>query len=279
MVQYGGAYYLYGSNNDKRAPVTRLVDIERAYSLSEKNSLTVEGMPQQPAWSSNQNQLWAPTVEQFGDRWIMWFSADLRNPSDPANPQCIGRAYASGPMGPFTPEPFPVHCGIDGHGALDPNVFTDADGRRWLLVAFGNTQAPIHTIPLDGAGNFAGPPTQILGRTYPWEYHFIENPSMIYDRARKSYLLSYSAGLWYEGALLHGDRPVHHADRSLHRRPGWPVDLVVQRAQRPRRPQLLPGRQGRAAGHLLHLRRRARDARSGVAPPRSCTSRSTRRWR
>ena len=199
VVAAGGQYYLYGSNNDKRAPITRVSDINRAYSLTEKNALSVEGMPTKPAWTATSKQLWAPSVAALGGRWIMWFSADRINPSDPANPQCVGRAIADNPMGPFVPEALPVHCGVDGHGALDPNVFTDADGKHWLLLAFGNTDSPIHTIPLDAEGNFAGAPVTILGRNYPWEYWFIENPSMVYDRASRNYLLAYSAGRWYEG--------------------------------------------------------------------------------
>jgi hypothetical protein len=204
IVADGGFYYLYGSDNDKRAPITRVRDINRAYSLGEKNSLSVEGMPTKPAWTAQPMQFWAPSVAFLGGRWVMYFSADRVNPSDPANPQCIGRAFSAGPMGPFVPEPFPVHCGIDGHGALDPNVFTDANGAHWLQVAFGNTNTPIWTFPLDGAGNFAGQPTPILGRNHPWEYWFIENPSMVYDRRAKNYLLAYSAGRWYEGNYMTG---------------------------------------------------------------------------
>lgn len=198
VVAADGAYFVYGSNNHLRAPITRLTDLSRPYSLTEKNSLTVEGMPTKPAWTASSTQLWAPTVERFGSRWIMWFSADRINAPDPSNPQCIGRAIAPSPNGPFAPEPSPVHCGINGHGALDPNVFTDAWGQRWLLVAFGNTETPIHSIPLDADGNFSGYPTAILGRRHPWEYHFIENPSMVYDRVQNNYLLSYSAGRWWE---------------------------------------------------------------------------------
>lgn len=204
VVEYGGTYYLYGSNNHLRAPITRLTDLSRAYTLSEKNSVTVEGMPTKPPWAASATQLWAPSVERFGDRWIMWFAADRIGAPDPANAQCVGRAFASSPMGPFEPEGMPIHCGIDGRGALDPNVFTDAWGRRYLLLAFGNTETPIHSIPLDAAGNYAGMPVPILGRHYPWEYHFIENPSMIYDRKRENYLLVYSAGKWWEASYSTG---------------------------------------------------------------------------
>jgi hypothetical protein len=205
VVHHDGRYYVYGSDNHLRAPVTVLTDIDRPYTLWEKNSLTVEGMPQKPAWAARERQLWAPTVGRFGDRWIMYFAADRISPPDPANPQCVGRAIASSPAGPFVPEPQPITCGINwAHGALDPDVFTDADGRRWLYVAFGNTMNPIHVFPLDAWGNISGPAAAVLGRQHPWEYHFIENPAMVYDRSRGSYLLAYSAGRWYEAGYSTG---------------------------------------------------------------------------
>ncbi len=203
-VATDGAYFIYGSNNDKRAPVTRLTDLGRAYSLPEKNSLTVEGMPVKPAWAASSTQLWAPSVARFGDRWIMFFAADRVAPSDPGNPQCIGRAIAASPLGPFVPEALPVHCGAGGHGALDPDVFTDAVGNRWLLAAFGNTETPIQSMPLDANGNIVGGPVAILGRVQPWEQFFIENPSMVYDRKQGNYLLAYSAGRWWEAGYSTG---------------------------------------------------------------------------
>lgn len=204
VVAADGSYYVYGSDNHLRAPVTRLGDLSRAYSLSEKNSLTTEAMPNKPAWAARSHQLWAPTVGRFGAQWIMYFSADRVNPPDPANPQCVGRAIANSPLGPFIPDPVPMTCGIGDHGALDPNVFTDQDGRTWLYVAFGNTETPIYAFRLRFDGWIDGWPTAVLGRQHAWEYHFIENPSMIYDRVRKNYLLSYSAGRWYEGGYSTG---------------------------------------------------------------------------
>lgn len=199
VVSDGGAYYVYGSDNHLRAPITRLDDIDRPYTQAEKNVRTVEGMPTKPAWAARAQQLWAPTVARFGDVWIMYFAADRKDPPDPANRQCVGRAFSPSPSGPFTPEDAPITCGINWvHGALDPEVFTDVDGRRWLYVAFGNTRDPITVYPLDPWGNISGPATSVLGRRHGWEYHFIENPSMVYDPVRKSYLLAYSAGVWYQ---------------------------------------------------------------------------------
>jgi hypothetical protein len=135
----------------------------------------------------------------------MFFSGDRINPPQPQNPQCIGRAWADSPAGPFVPEPAPFDCGIDGvGGALDPELVTGASGELVLVAAYGDTESPIRSRPLDGNANPAGPLAVLLGRQHPWEYHFIEQPSMTWDPVRQSYLLAYSAGRWWEAAYSTG---------------------------------------------------------------------------
>ena len=205
VVRAGDEYFVYGSNNHLRAPVFRTTDLSRSYTLAEKNANTVEGMPQKPPWAASSTQLWAPTVGQFGGRWVMFFGADRVAPPQPNNPQCIGRAWADSPAGPFIAEAEPVHCGLGGvGGALDPELFFDQWGQPFLLVAFGDTESPLHSIPLDSNANFAGEPMALLRREHPWEYHFIEQPSMIFDPAHNNYILAYSAGRWWESAYSIG---------------------------------------------------------------------------
>lgn len=199
VVRVDSQYYVYGSNNNLRAPVTETLDITRYYTLQDKNRITHEGMPNPAPWAANSQQLWAPTVGQFGSRWVMFFSADRRNPPQPQNAQCVGRAWASSPSGPFVAESTPFTCGTDGvGGALDPQLFTDPGGQNFLLVAFGDTETPLRSIPLNGNADAIGGASELLPRQHPWEYHFIENPAMTYDYERGNFLLSYSAGKWWE---------------------------------------------------------------------------------
>jgi beta-xylosidase len=199
VVRVGEEYFIYGSDNHLRAPITRVTDIDTPLSWWEKLSFVHEGMPVKPAWAAKENQLWAPTVGQFGDRWIMYFAADRVAPPQPHNAQCLGRAFATAPEGPFEPEPTPWHCGLRGvGGALDPELFTDPDGQRWLLAAFGDTESPLHIMRLDARGERASEPVSILDRVHPWEYHFLEQPAMHFDERRGDYLLTYSAGRWFE---------------------------------------------------------------------------------
>lgn len=205
VVRIGAEYFVYGSDNHLRAPVTRTTDLNRPLSLFEKNLITTEAMPTEIPWSARYHQLWAPTVAQFGSRWVMFFAADRRNPPQPENAQCIGRAWADSPLGPFVPEAAPFTCGLmQVGGALDPQLYREANGRTYLLAAFSDTISPIHSIPLDANASASGPPVMILPRQYPWEYHFIENPAMTFDPVRGNWLLSYSAGKWFEAAYSTG---------------------------------------------------------------------------
>jgi len=205
VVRVGSEYFVYGSNNHLRAPVTRTSDLGRTYSLWAKNTITTEAMPTKPAWAARAVQLWAPTVAPFGGRWVMFFGADRIAPPQPWNAQCIGRAWANAPTGPFVPEPSPVTCGIGGvGGALDPEVYRESNGRTYLLAAFGDTEDPIRGVELDGNANPIGPWVVLLGRRHPWEYHFIENPSMMFDPLRGNWLLAYSAGKWFEAGYSTG---------------------------------------------------------------------------
>lgn len=205
VVRVDDVFYMYGSDNHLRAPITLLSDLHQPMNWFEKYVLTTEGMPTKPAWAAHERQLWAPTVGRFGDRWVMYFAADRKDPPQPHNAQCIGRAFASSPSGPFVAEARPWHCGLRAvGGALDPELFTDVDGTRWLHAAFSDTEAPLHAIPLDGSGNRTGDAVEILPRVHPWEYHFLEQPAMLYDPARKDYLLTYSAGRWYEAGYSTG---------------------------------------------------------------------------
>lgn len=205
VVVWEGRYHVYGSDHLFRAPVTVVADIDRGLDGARWQDVTHDAMPTQPAWAASAQQLWAPTVARFGSRWVMFFGADRRNPPQPHNAQCIGRAFADHPAGPFQPEPTPWNCGIGGAGgALDPELFTDATGQRWLLMTFSDTDAPIRSVRLDAAANATGSVHTILARQWPWEHWFIENPSMVHDPARGDYVLAYSAGRWHEAGYSTG---------------------------------------------------------------------------
>ena len=198
----GGTTYVYATTNWLHVPVLPLPDPDATYSQATLFTLARDAMPSWPQWAAT-NEIWAPAVARIGGRMVMYFAAHRRNAPDPTNDQCVGRATADGPLGPFVPDPAPASCGADGvHGALDPSIFTGPDGAAHVLVAMGGSATNIWTYPLDSGGNIAGPATALLTRAQPWQDHFLENPAMFYDGS--VYLLGYSAGHWDSSAYQEG---------------------------------------------------------------------------
>jgi hypothetical protein len=153
-----------------------------------------DAMPQQPPWATDTG-VWAPTVARIDGRYVMFFAAKRPSPPDAANAECVGRAVAAVPEGPYVPDPTPFTCGLGGvHGALDPSVFRDRHGRLFLHVAFGGTGTPLWVIPLTPHGDAGGGARPLLRMQRPWETWFLENPSMAWDG--EAYVLAYSAGDW-----------------------------------------------------------------------------------
>ncbi|HEY4376878.1 MAG TPA: family 43 glycosylhydrolase, partial [Acidimicrobiales bacterium] len=159
--------------------------------------------------------------------------------TDHNNDQCIGRAWASTPMGPYAPEATPLYCGLPpegaiagqpasnrfGRGALDPDVFRAYDGHYYLVMALSRTKGNIGSIRLaaDGGGVGLNATPSILA-TQSLNWHdgsddsgfdaskaFLENPTMIYEPHTKTYLLFYSAGQWYTSRYNTGFARCAHA--------------------------------------------------------------------
>jgi beta-xylosidase len=188
--------YVYATTSFKKLPVVPITDLDRTYSQDDLYRMTLDAMPDQPSWAASP-EIWAPTVAKMGSQYVMFFAAHRGGAPSPADDQCVGRALATSPTGPFVPQGIPVSCGVDGvHGALDPSLFIGPDGSAHLLVAMGGSATNIWTYPLDGNGNVTGPAVALLTRSQPWENTFEENPSMIYDGS--AYLLAYSNGDWQQ---------------------------------------------------------------------------------
>lgn len=208
----GPVWWVYASDNGHHLPANPVTGPGTARGGWEWFASSHEAMPSMPAWADGWRR-WAPTVAHLGGRYVMWFAADRAGAPDPANRQCVGRAFAGSPEGPFVPEPAPFSCGLDGwRGALDPQVFVDG-GRVYLHLAFSGTEAPIHVVELTASGDAAArrPDGQavyrelpVLAKRWPWEGRFIENPSMLHDVAGGRYLLAYSAGDWWTGGYSTG---------------------------------------------------------------------------
>ncbi|MBX3285484.1 MAG: family 43 glycosylhydrolase [Actinobacteria bacterium] len=228
VLAVGGKTYLFGSTNNVQLPVRELtsftgtLDASRAqWGAAPRNALR-----QNPYWiSPDRPEIWAPSPVKIRTRYFVFYAAHRRGATDRANDQCIGRAVATAPAGPYTAEASPVYCGLPaergsnpwGRGALDPEVFRAPDGALYLLVAVSRTRDNIGVLRLTADGKVVGginaQPTTLVSQRFGWHdgvddaklgATFLENPSMAYERATRSYLLFYSAGDWRTSRYLTG---------------------------------------------------------------------------
>jgi beta-xylosidase len=221
----GGKTYLFGTTNNKRVPVRLITTYTDTLAETKAKwaSNPVDAMPSKPAWvDPAEYQIWAPSVTRIGTQFVMYFAAhNASATTDEVNDQCIGRSFASSPMGPYTPEASPVYCGYAsegaghglpasnafGRGALDPEVFRAPGGKLYLLVALSRTVDNIGVVALGSDGSVTGgrnaSPTILASQSMPWHDGiddgvrnggFLENPTMAYDKYTKTYLLFFSAG-------------------------------------------------------------------------------------
>ncbi|MFL6205366.1 MAG: family 43 glycosylhydrolase [Acidimicrobiales bacterium] len=227
VLVYAGKTYLFGSTNNKRVPVRLITTYTDSLAQTQAKwaASPVDAMPTRPAWvDPGESQIWAPSVARIGTRFVMYFAAhNAAATTDEGNDQCIGRSFATTPMGPYSPEAGPVYCGYGregaghglpasnafGRGALDPEVFRAPDGTLYLLVALSRTLDNIGVVRLHSDGTVSGgrnaTPTILASQSMPWHDGrddsvrnggFLENPTMIYDKYTKTYLLFFSAGQW-----------------------------------------------------------------------------------
>lgn len=229
----GSRTFLYGTSNNVWLPVREVTSFDASIEESRFawDTNPVDAMATRPAWvDPDERAIWAPSVIRTAGGYLAYFASARESASvptvDEGNDQCIGRAFATNPMGPFAPEPLPIYCGLPrgpgsnhwGKGALDPEVFRAPDGRLTLLVALSRTRDHIGVLRLDGTGRPVGGtnavPTTLASQGLPFHdgtddgrlsgFAFLENPSMIYEPASRSYLLFYSAGTWHTSSYLTG---------------------------------------------------------------------------
>ena len=146
---------------------------------------------------------WAPEVQATSAGYVMYYTARSGLDTPGTNTaQCIGRAVAPEPDGPFVDElAEPLVCQPDLGGSIDASPFVDADGTLYLLWKNdGNCCAQpvdLWIAPLSADGlTLAGEPTS-LGVTNDefWEGGLIEAPTLWLHEG--TYYLFYSANAYY----------------------------------------------------------------------------------
>jgi hypothetical protein len=186
VLPAGGAYYAYSTNAGAG-------DIQVAQSPDLRQWTFVgNAFAGLPSWAGR-NRTWAPSVlprvTPLGIVYVAYYT--VRNGRD--GPQCITRATATSPVGPFVDDSAgPMICPRRGD-AIDPSPFVTADGVSFLLWRGEGARIWAQRLSPDGLA-LEGSAHSLLGVDQDWEGKVVEGPSMIGRDGR--YYLFYSGNEW-----------------------------------------------------------------------------------
>lgn len=197
VLKVGDTYYAYATNIN-----TGGANIHAAKSKDLVNwEIIPDVLPRLPSWAvQDYGWVWAPEVNipPSGNGYIMYFVDRFAIGKD--GTQCIGVATAASPEGPFEPDDKgPLICQVDQGGSIDPSIFVDEDGKRYILwkndgnSGGGQTWIYIQEISDDGL-TLLGEPTRLITADQIWEGVLVEAPTL-WKHAGKYYLF-YSANAY-----------------------------------------------------------------------------------
>jgi beta-xylosidase len=153
-----------------------------------------------PQWAVG--GFWAPDLEQVGDRYLLYYSAQRKGD----HRRCIGVAISDRPDGNFHDLGRPL-VSNNPDGAIDPALL-HAQGKLYLLSkrdgnAFGHPSI-IYGRPLDSSGLVAGRRRVLLvSRAGGWEQGVAEGPAA-FAIGKTTYLL-YSGGYYAGSGYAEGE--------------------------------------------------------------------------
>ena len=189
LVGADGEYWAYTTNNFLgNVPLWRSTDRENW-------SWAGDAMPTLGRWAVP-GHTWAPGVIRVGDRWVLFYTAR----DGLLGIQCIGRAEADNPWGPFVDDSLaPFVCQPERSGSIDPYPFRQGDDLYLIWKSDDNavpgTVTYLWSQRLDATGeHLVGAPAPLLAGDLAWERPLIENPAMV--EANGSLILFYSANWW-----------------------------------------------------------------------------------
>ena len=187
VLRVGGTYYGYSTNAGAG-------DVQVIRSTDLVNwEIVGNGLAGVPGWAS-EGSTWAPSVLPRNGAYVLYYTVKDRW----SGLQCISRAVAPSPAGPFQDDSGgPLMCQQDAGGSIDPSPFVDADGRAYLLWKAEGGAGPqtiwSQELTADGLG-LTGDPHALISADRSFEHGVTEAPSMF--REGGSYFLVYAAGNW-----------------------------------------------------------------------------------
>jgi beta-xylosidase len=190
VLRVGDTYHAYGTNGGGKE-VQTLTSSDLVHWRSGPDALPDVGTWAYPGLT------WAPEVLSRGDgSYVLYYTAS-------GGGQCVGRAVADDPAGPFVDGwQTPLVCQRDEGGSIDPSPFRDDDGSLYLYwKSDGNAIG--HATYLYGARlsaegtELVGEPVRLARNDAGWEGGVVEAPTMWLEDGRHY--------LFYSGEAYDGD--------------------------------------------------------------------------
>lgn len=126
-------------------------------------------------------QIWSPTLWQFGDRWIVYFTATTDG-GNPGHAIFALRSEGSDPLGPYR---FAGRVET-GMASIDPSVLR-VGHESYLMFVSVTGQNRIWMAPLADGLRLAAPAKLLVSPDQPWEKHggaIVEGPTALYHDGR-----------------------------------------------------------------------------------------------
>ena len=193
VIEADGKYYAYATNdpdgNVQTLSSPDLVEWEQG----------PDALPEMPTWAYA-GKTWAPEVLQVGGKYDLYYTANAAE----LGKQCVGRAVATKPLGPFVDKTKkPLVCQVDEGGTIDASPFRDEDGSLYLLYKNDGNCCGLDTyiysqkLSADGL-KLVGPAKRLVKQDAPWEGPLVEAPTMWNEEGR--YFLFFS-GNTFDSAM------------------------------------------------------------------------------
>ncbi|MDQ1391802.1 MAG: hypothetical protein QOF30_779 [Acidimicrobiaceae bacterium] len=190
VIRCGSTYYAYATNaGAANVPLLRSDDLHSWTSLG-------DALPALPAWAKA-GKTWAPSVlDRDGDGFVLYYTVS----EGTSGRQAISAATAATPTGPFVDiSTEPLIFEYDEGGSIDPHVFVDADGCRYLFWKRDDTAlnrpSSLWGQPISADGlSLVDSPVRLLELDRRWEDPVVEGPAVW--ACESSYYLFYSANWW-----------------------------------------------------------------------------------
>ena len=201
VLRTGKAYVAYGTNDDD-GNVQTLRSRDLVHWREGKDAL-----PKLGPWAV-EGRTWAPEVIRRRDgRYLLYYTAQSLDLAA----QCIGRAVARSPLGPFVDRSRrPFICQKSEGGSIDASPFADDGGTLYLLWKNDGNCCGLDTFiyaqRLSGDGlTLVGRRARLVKQDAPWEGELVEAPTLWKERGR--YLLFFSANAYFDQSYAVGYAP------------------------------------------------------------------------